>query len=188
MSSMLFPDQSAHCDARAGGRPRCRPRLGPADAQRWRVLPTEAYAGKQDDMHFVSPDIGWYGNGAGKLYRTLDGGESWTKVWERPGRSSAPWASSTRRNGFLGNIGTDYFPTGTDPRPLYRTADGGAIWTPVEAEGIGAVRGICGIDVLAGGRVDPRRRPQSAGRPAMLRSTDGGERWQRARSGRASPA
>lgn len=25
----------------------------------WRLLPTEAYPGKQDDISFVSPDIGW---------------------------------------------------------------------------------------------------------------------------------
>jgi photosystem II stability/assembly factor-like uncharacterized protein len=145
-------------------------------AQGWRVLPTEAFQGKQDDIHFVSADVGWYGNGAGKLYRTLDGGESWTKVWERPGTFIRALGFVDRRRGFLGNIGTDYFPTGTDPRPLYRTADGGATWTPVEAEGIGAVRGICGIDVLAGGRVI-HAAGRVSGPAAMLRSTDGGESW-----------
>ena len=49
----------------------------------WRQLNTEPYRGKQDDISFVSPDIGWYGNGAGKLYRTGDGGETWSLLWER---------------------------------------------------------------------------------------------------------
>ena len=48
----------------------------------WQRLPTEPYRGKQDDIAFVSPDSGWYGNGDGKLYRTIDGGQRWEKVWE----------------------------------------------------------------------------------------------------------
>lgn len=156
--------------------------MGPAFAQTtrtgsdWRVLPTEPFQGKQDDIHFVSPVVGWYGNGAGKLYRTLDGGESWTKVWEQPGTFIRALGFVDRRRGFLGNIATDYFPTGTDPRPLYRTGDGGATWAPVEAEGIGAVRGICGIDVLAGGQVI-HAAGRVGGPAAMLRSIDGGTSW-----------
>jgi hypothetical protein len=42
----------------------------------WRKLLTEPYRGKQDDIAFVDPDHGWFGNGQGKLYATRDGGES----------------------------------------------------------------------------------------------------------------
>jgi photosystem II stability/assembly factor-like uncharacterized protein len=144
----------------------------------WRALPTEPYPGKQDDISFVSPDIGWYGNGAGKLYRTHDGGETWTKIWERPGTFIRALGFLNQRVGFLGNVGTNYFPNVTDTHPLYRTEDGGMTWTPIDAAGLDRVPGVCGIDIVrsrgatiihAGGRV---------GGPAMLlRSLDAGATW-----------
>jgi photosystem II stability/assembly factor-like uncharacterized protein len=144
----------------------------------WRALPAEPYRGKQDDIFFVSRDAGWYGNGAGKLFRTTNGGEAWEKIWEQPGTFIRALGFLDAQNGFLGNVGTNYFPNVTDTNPLYRTRDGGASWTPVEADGIGAVAGICGIDIVrhrgativtAAGRV--------GGPAAMLRSIDSGESW-----------
>ena len=41
----------------------------------WTKLPTEPYKGKQDDLYFVNATTGWYGNGAGKLYRTTVEGD-----------------------------------------------------------------------------------------------------------------
>ncbi len=150
----------------------------------WQRLPTEPYKGKQDDIAFVTPDLGWYGNGAGKLYRTTDGGRTWSGIWEQPGTFIRALGFVDAMRGFLGNVGTDYYPGVTDTHPLYRTRDGGATWTPVDAPGIAAVKGICGIDIL------PRRTIyqgslrdaaviHAAGRvggpAALLRSTDGGE-------------
>jgi hypothetical protein len=83
----------------------------------WRVLATEPYRGKQDDISFVSPELGWYGNGAGKLYRTANGGETWEKVWEQPGTFIRALGFLDALNGFLGNVGTDYYPGVTDTRP-----------------------------------------------------------------------
>jgi photosystem II stability/assembly factor-like uncharacterized protein len=152
----------------------------------WRLLPTEPFTGKQDDISFVSKDVGWYGNGMGKLYRTLNGGESWEKLWERPGTFIRALGFVDEHNGFLGNVGTDYYPKVTDTIPLYRTRDGGATWSPVEVPGIDIVKGICGIDILYQQRIyqgDLRAAAiiHAAGRvggPAtMLRSLDGGETW-----------
>jgi photosystem II stability/assembly factor-like uncharacterized protein len=152
----------------------------------WRRLATEPYRGKQDDIHFVTPDIGWYGNGAGKLYRTRDGGESWEKVWERPGTFIRALGFIDEQNGFLGNVGADYYPNVTDTQPLYRTRDGGVTWTPIEADGIGIVKGICGIDILPQQRIYQGELRSTAivhaagrvGGPAtMLRSVDGGDTW-----------
>src|SRR3954471_13852192 len=152
----------------------------------WRALTTEPFRGKQDDIFFVSPDVGWYGNGAGKLYHTVDGGETWRKIWEQPGTFIRALGFVDARRGFLGNVGTDYYPGVTDRRPLYRTDDGGASWSPVEVEGIGAVRGICAIDVLPQRRVYQGELRAGAivhaagrvvGPAAMLRSLDGGETW-----------
>jgi photosystem II stability/assembly factor-like uncharacterized protein len=158
----------------------------PVDTGGWIRLDTEPYPGKQDDISFISPDIGWYGNGAGKLYRTTDGGGSWTKVAERPGTFIRALGFIDERTGFIGNVGTNYYPGVTDTQPLYRTDDGGVTWTPVMAAGIQQVAGICGIDILPVTRVFQGERRQThiihaAGRvggPAMiLKSLDGGTSW-----------
>lgn len=157
-----------------------------AAAPAWRKLPTEPYRGKQDDISFIDRDIGWYGNGAGKLFRTTDGGENWVKVAERPGTFIRALGFINANTGFIGNVGTDYYPGVTDKQPLYRTDDGGRSWTPIIASGIERVSGICGIDILPVTRVfqGETRRTQiihAAGRvggPAMvLRSLDGGDSW-----------
>jgi photosystem II stability/assembly factor-like uncharacterized protein len=145
----------------------------------WRQLPTEPAPGKQDDIVFVTPDIGWYGNGAGRLYQTADGGEHWTRIWNRSGTFIRALGFLDARIGFLGNVGTDYYPNVTDSNPLYRTADGGANWTPVAADGIGAVRGICGIDIVRTARGAVVHAAGRVGGPAaMLRSRDGGGHWE----------
>ncbi len=152
----------------------------------WQKLPTEAYRGKQDDIAFVTPDIGWYGNGKGKLFATTDGGLSWTKVAERPGTFVRALGFIDAKTGFIGNVGTDYYPGVTDKQPLYRTDDGGATWAAVIAPGIEKVAGICGIDVLPVTRVFQGEAQRThivhaAGRvggPAMLMtSLDAGESW-----------
>jgi photosystem II stability/assembly factor-like uncharacterized protein len=162
------------------------PAGGATPAGVWRRLPTELFKGKQDDIVFVSRKVGWYGNGSGKLYRTLDGGESWAKVWDQPGTFIRSLGFLDESNGFLGNVGVGYYPNVTDTRPLYRTRDGGLTWTAVEASGIEIIKGVCGIDILPQRRIfqgELRNTPliHAAGRvggpAAMLRSVDGGESW-----------
>ncbi len=152
----------------------------------WRKLATVAYPGKQDDIAFASPDIGWYGNGAGKLYQTVDGGETWSAVWEQPGTFIRALGFIDDKVGFLGNVGVGYYPNVSDPKPLYRTEDGGRSWTAITAPGIEAVGGICGIDILPvkqifQGEVRTGHIIHAAGRvggpPAILSSRDSGQTW-----------
>jgi photosystem II stability/assembly factor-like uncharacterized protein len=159
---------------------------GPPCAPSWKKLVTVPYKGKQDDIHFVSPDIGWYGNGEGKLYGTRDGGTTWTKLFEKPGTFIRALGFIDDKIGFLGNVGIDYYPGVTDKQPLYRTDDGGVTWTAISAPGIEAVAGICGIDILPQKRVFQGEAVtnhiiHAAGRvggPAMiLRSLDSGKTW-----------
>jgi photosystem II stability/assembly factor-like uncharacterized protein len=152
----------------------------------WRRLPAEPYGHKQDDIVFVDPANGWYGNGSGKLYRTTDGGERWTKVWDRPGTFIRSLGFLDTRRGFLGNVGVNYYPNVSDPTPLYRTLDGGTTWSPVTAPGLEKVAGICAIDILPVRRVFQGETRQAhvvhaAGRvggpTAVMRSEDGGDSW-----------
>jgi len=156
-----------------------------AEAPVWVKLPTEPYKGKQDDVHFVDARHGWYGNGGGKMYRTRDGGDTWSLVATMPGTFFRTVGFVDTLSGFAGNVGTEYFPGVTDTIPLYRTGDGGTTWSPVALPGP-PVKGLCAVDVLPvafvdHGRLARRTVIHAAGRvggPAwLLRSLDGGATW-----------
>lgn len=142
---------------------------------------------KQDDIFFVNPSRGWYGNGPdGRLYGTIDGGDTWTLLWERPGTFIRALGFLDERNGFLGNVGVDYFPHVTDATPLYATSDGGRTWTPVSSINGPMPKGICAIDVFRDqfinhGELAARAIIRAAGRvggPAFLmQSHDNGATW-----------
>jgi photosystem II stability/assembly factor-like uncharacterized protein len=155
-------------------------------AGEWRTFVTEAYRGKRDSVNFVDADHGWYGTGAGDLFATKDGGARWEKVASRPGTFVRAVGFVDRDNGFIGNVGTDYYPGVTDETPLYRTRDGGRTWVAVDT-GAATIKGVCAIDILTvkriyQGKLQPRTVIHAAGRvggpTGMLRSTDGGESWQ----------
>lgn len=51
----------------------------------WAKLVTEPYRGKQDDIFFVDAMTGWYVNGSGKIFKTVDGGKTWLLKLYQPG-------------------------------------------------------------------------------------------------------
>lgn len=151
----------------------------------WVKLPTEPYRGKQDDIALIDPMIGWYGNGAGKVFKTTDGGRQWSQVMDRPGTFVRALGFIDAATGFIGNIGLDYYPGVTDSTPLYRTRDGGLGFEAVKIDGP-HVKGICAIDVsrvpfINAGSLGYRTVLRAVGRvggPAVLAtSDDGGEHW-----------
>jgi photosystem II stability/assembly factor-like uncharacterized protein len=157
-----------------------------AAAPAWLRQETEPYTGKQDDIFFVTPEIGWYGNGKGKLYATRTGGEKWELVWEKPGTFVRALGFIDENVGFLGNVGTDYFPPVTDPCPVYLTRDGGRSWDPIShIDGL-TPKGICAIDVyrepfIDHGDLGYKPIVRAAGRvggPAfVIESHDAGASW-----------
>jgi photosystem II stability/assembly factor-like uncharacterized protein len=152
----------------------------------WQKLATEDFRGKQDDISFISENIGWYGNGLGRLFQTTDGGITWLLKATMPGTFIRALGFVDENVGYLGNVGTDYYPDVKDPYPLYQTADGGTTWSKVVVEGIEKVKGICGIHILSRQRIfqgNMQNVPviHAAGRvggPAyIVRSKDGGRNW-----------
>lgn len=142
----------------------------------WEVLPQSPQNGqKQDDVFFLSPTLGWSVNGSGRIYKTRDGGATWTKILDQPGTYFRCIGFIDSLRGFAGNIGMDYFPNVSDATPLYRTNDGGTSWQAVTTISGSAPTGLCAIQVIspkvivAGGRV--------GGPTHLIRSTDGGETW-----------
>ncbi|MCC7507468.1 MAG: T9SS type A sorting domain-containing protein [Saprospiraceae bacterium] len=142
----------------------------------WQLLAQSPQNGqKQDDAFFLNPNLGWSVNGSGRIYKTTDGGATWTKLIEQPGTYFRCIGFIDSLHGFAGNIGTGYFPNVSDNTPLYRTIDGGANWQAVTTIAGPQPTGLCAIQVVtpqvlvAGGRV---------GGPAhFLKSTDGGASW-----------
>ena len=154
----------------------------------WTTSPTEAYRGKQDDLFFVSPKLGFYGNGAGKIFKTDDAGTSWKQVLSQPGTFIRAIGFLDDQRGFAGNLGPDSFPGVTDETLLYRTDDGGTSWKPVKLPDAEGARGVCAIDILAVDAVNAGKRLHKEivhvggrvnGPASLFASDDGGTTWKR---------
>lgn len=178
-SLVLIPACALKASSASSGNP---PHVLSSD---WQTLDTAPYSGKRDDISFSSPTHGWYGTGKGDLYATTDGGDNWDLVASRPGTFIRAVGFISNTSGYIGNVGTDYYPGVTDETPLYRTDDGGKNWTPVDL-GDTTIKGVCAIDILKTDRIfqgvkQPRTVIHAAGRvggpTGILRSVDGGANW-----------
>lgn len=161
------------------------PKVSPREAGTWETLTTDAFPGKRDDISFADPAHAWYGTGKGDLFLTTDSGGTWTKVASRPGTFIRALGFVDAQTGFIGNVGTGYYPGVTDKVPLYRTDDGGRTWSPVDLHGA-TVAGICAIDIFRTQRIYQGELVRqtvitAAGRvggpAALVRSVDGGSTW-----------
>jgi len=113
----------------------------------WEKLQTESYKSKQDDITFVNENIGWYVNGIGRIFHTKDGGQSWELQLEKKGSFFRTIEFIDEKIGFVGTVGTDYFPNVLDTIPLYGTTDGGETWNPIDYDGP-RVKGLCAFDIV----------------------------------------
>ena len=101
----------------------------------WHKVETEPYRlnNKQDAIAFANANLGLYGNGTGRIYRTLDGGLHWRLAWRKPGTYVRALEFADDQTAFMGNVGPGYFPDVSDRNPLYETHDAGSTWEPVVA-------------------------------------------------------
>ena len=151
----------------------------------WATSTTDAYRGKRDDIHFADARTGFYGTGAGDLFRTDDGGATWAKLWSKQGTFIRADRLHRRRRTASSATSATIIPA--SPTRRRSTAPAMAAGAGRRSTFGGAiVEGICAIDVLLTksiyqGELRDRAIIHAAGRvggPAkLLRSVDGGESW-----------
>lgn len=135
----------------------------------WSELPGSPLAGgaqRHDDLWFLNPDLGWLVNGDGEIWRTTDGGHTWslqvdTGVYNR----AVAFLDDSR-----GYVGTLYELSGV---ALLESKDGGAIWVPMNLPEP-KPRGICGLYALGQNVYGVGA---YYGYPRFIRSPDGGVSW-----------
>ncbi|HEX7880452.1 MAG TPA: YCF48-related protein [Candidatus Eisenbacteria bacterium] len=151
---------------------RSRPDSGPEllAGNGWTKLPNgpnAAGAQRHDDLCFIDEYRGWVVNGNGEVWRTSDGGNSWTRT--------ALTGDYNRCVGFInqntGWIGYLYQVNGT---ALIRTDDGGSTWNSVTLPAP-APAGVCGMQVIDSTTVVAVG--AYYGTPTFIRTDDAGANW-----------
>lgn len=82
---------------------------------------------------FLTADVAWVTSTVGKVYRTLDGGQTWQAMGTLP-MNSCQLQFVSEYDGWCPVIGAA---AGSENFDLYRTVDGGVTWTLASSTGIG---------------------------------------------------
>lgn len=145
----------------------------PVHAQPWEatsIPPTSRF----NDVYFTTPDSGWAVSGTAQIYRTTNGGETWSLQFSQPESHLRSVGFLNGSRGFAGNVGEGEFGT-TDRVALYETSDGGVNWSPMDIFHGPAPKGLCGMYVVNDSTVVAVGRVRG---PAFFaRTTDAGETW-----------
>jgi photosystem II stability/assembly factor-like uncharacterized protein len=148
----------------------------PAMAQdgTWKELPNSPFTSRHNDARFVSENVGWIVNGAGEVYRTNDGGDSWTMMFSRSAAHFRSVGFFDEQLGFIGNVGVGEFGA-TDPVVLRRTRDGGQSWSAItQFDGPPPV-GLCGMRIVNDSMIVAVGRVR--GPAYFIKSVDRGISW-----------
>lgn len=130
---------------------------------------------RHDDIYFTDPTNGWASQD-NDLYRTTNGGVTWTTNFVSAGSHFRSIAFATPQVGFAGNLGKgSYDANTTDTNVLYRSYDGGVTWSNVPGFAQAGMAGLCSIyvldaqDIYGAGRV--------RGPAFVIQSHNGGTNW-----------
>ncbi|MCE7933181.1 MAG: T9SS C-terminal target domain-containing protein [Chlorobi bacterium CHB2] len=133
---------------------------------------TPGFESRFEDIYFLNERLGWAVNLSGYLYRTTDGGDSWSASKIEVGSIPPALRSITFLDSLRGIIGTY-----GSSNPILHTTDGGATWYGVNNFlGTKPQGGICGLwkvnnQVVYGSGV-------YTGHPTVVKTTDGGFTWE----------
>jgi photosystem II stability/assembly factor-like uncharacterized protein len=152
-----------------------------SQSPQWHTLANAPLAeGRFDDVFFINPSVGWIVEvGASKIYKTIDGGESWDEVLD--GGDAFGYHVGFRCIGFvddqLGWSGNLNFHNNPIPgRSLFETRDGGDTWENISDRITGFdPAGICGLWVVDSQTIYGTGRWN--GPPVFVKTIDGGMNW-----------
>lgn len=150
---------------------------GPPVAAGWSNLPNGPV--RPDGIHhmdvdFINADSGWMVDLDGHLYRTTDGGTTWTNPNFTSSILMRSVAFITPTHGFVGNLNDLSAPLPLNA--LFETLDGGATLTNISSRVTGpAAVGVCGMWALDSTRVFAVGR--WSGPAIFLKTTDAGAHW-----------
>lgn len=136
----------------------------------WTVAdPNLQTAARYDDISFVTPFIGWAVNSNGQIYKTTNGGESWTKQKQASVYFRSVKFADTL-NGWAGTLNAASL--------LFHTTNGGNNWDSVT--NLPSLQGqdlkVCGLSVVSKDIVYGSG--AFNGPPVILKTTNAGESWQ----------
>ncbi len=152
------------------------PVFGQDPAASWTALPgspLQTGNRRHEDLSFVSATTGWVVNFNGEIYKTTDGGQTWTlqlmaRTREGDDIEFRSVGFANEQVGWAGSL--------SEGHVLYETRDGGDTWQDISHKITGAeVAGICGLWVVNENVIYGVGRYMSPAR--MLKSTDGGQSW-----------
>ncbi len=145
----------------------------------WNVLGTPPIGNfyNFDDIKFVNDTVAWVCDIAGNIYKTSDGGLTWSNQKNQSGTSFRCLAFIDDQKGFAGTLGPGSWVNSTsDTVVMYSTIDGGDNWIPVtNIPNNLPIKGLCGMQtvgnntIFAVGRYD--------GPAVVLKTTDAGANW-----------
>jgi photosystem II stability/assembly factor-like uncharacterized protein len=139
-----------------------------ASQSTWQTLPlSPSGVGRIDDVFFVDGNTGWCATSNARIYKTTNGGATWTLQFTAPNTNAY-----FRCIEFLDeNVGY----AGSLLKNLYKTTDGGLTWVDLAPSITPVPAAICGIDVVDEEVVYAVGQWDSPG--FVLKSTDGGLTW-----------
>jgi photosystem II stability/assembly factor-like uncharacterized protein len=130
---------------------------------------------RHDDIYFSDPLHGWATQN-NNLYRTTNGGVTWTTNLTLPGTHFRSIGFATPQVGFAGNLGVgSYDANVTNTNILYRSYDGGVTWSNVPGFAEAGMKGLCSFFVLDSQNIYGAGRVR--GPAYVIQSHDGGTNW-----------